>query len=84
MTRDETLFRYFDLDDAGRWAFDREDGVHCEGYALDVEPHRVLFGHGGPLAPEEAEWIDFARIRLARLSYWSEARRAWADFPQGP
>ena len=76
----ETLYRFFDLDDALRCSFDRKDGVHVEGYALDVEEHRVLFGYGGPLAPEEPEWIDFESIRIAPLHYWSKRESRWVEF----
>lgn len=80
MTPAETLYRFFELDDARRWSFDRKDGVHVEGYAIEVEEHRVLFGHGGPLAPEELEWIDFESISVVALHYWSERGRRWLDF----
>jgi hypothetical protein len=59
---------------------DRKDGVHCEGYALEVEDDRVPFGYGGPLAPDESEWISFDAIGLDQLSYWNGQTRCWVDF----
>ena len=77
---DEKLYGFFELDDAQRWSFDRKDGVHVEGYALEVEEQRVLFGYGGPLAAEEPEWIAFDSISLSGLHYWSERERRWVEF----
>jgi hypothetical protein len=66
-------------DMGGRSAFDLKDGRHCEGYILAVEEDHLLFGHGGPLAPDEAERIPLADVDLARLSYWDEGKRRWMD-----
>ena len=76
----ETLRRFFDLDAAERWSFGRKDGAHCEGYAIEVEDDRVLFGYGGPLAPDELEWIPFDAIRIDGLSYWDRQKQRWVDF----
>lgn len=76
----EKLRAFFDLDAAGRWAFDRRDGVHCEGYAIAVEPARVLFGYGGPGSPADEEWIPFEVIAPDGLAYWDEKARRWVAF----
>ena len=77
---DSLLRRFFELHDAERWSVDRRDGTHLEGYALEVEAERVLFGLGGPLASDDSIWIDFTDVRAEGLSYWSRREQRWVDF----
>jgi hypothetical protein len=77
---EDAIRRFFANEDAVRFSFDTVDGRHCEGYPLDDDPHRFLFGSGGPMAPEEPEWIPYLSIRLDRLDYWSESAKHWLHF----
>jgi hypothetical protein len=76
----QVLRRFFELEDAFRVAFDDVDGRHFEGYPLDVESERVLFGLGGPMAPEQPEWFLYESIRVDSLYYWSESAKRWLHF----
>ena len=60
-----------------RSAFDLKSGRHCEGYVLSVEEHHLVFGSGGPLAPDEPEWIPLEDVDLSSLSHWDEEKRCW-------
>jgi hypothetical protein len=62
-----------------RSALTLKDGRQCEGYILDVEGGYLLFGHGGPDAPNEPERIPVEAVDLGSLSYWDEARCCWMD-----
>lgn len=75
-----TLRQFFDLDTAKKWSFDTNEGVHCEGFAIEVEVHRVLFAFAGPMAPDEPEWISFDRLGIEKLSYWDDQKQRWLDF----
>jgi hypothetical protein len=66
-------------DMGGRSAFDLKDGRHCEGYVLSVEEDHVVFGSGGPLAPDEPECIRLEDVDLSSLSYWDEEKRCRMD-----
>lgn len=66
-------------DMGGRSAFDLKSGRHCEGYILAVEEDHLLFGHGGPLAPDEPERIPLGDVDLGSLSFFDEERQCWMD-----
>jgi hypothetical protein len=71
------------LDEFGRLgtrvAFDLKTGVHYEGYIIEVEDGQMLFGEGGPFAPEEPYLLPADAVDLGTLSYLDEARHTYMD-----
>ena len=62
-----------------RCAFDLKTGLHYEGYVLEVEGANIVFGCGGPMAPEEPLLIPADAVDLGSLSFWDESRRCYMD-----
>lgn len=67
-----------ELADRGvRHSLDLVDGTHLEGYVLEVDPHVLTFGAGGPLAGPEDIKVPLACVDLTSLAYYDEERHAW-------
>ncbi len=63
----------------GRCTFDLKNGWHYEGYVFEVKDDHLVFGGGGPLAPEEDLLIPIDAIDLSTLSYFDETQRCYID-----
>ena len=63
----------------GRVAFDLKNGEHHEGYILEIETDYLMFGEGGPLAPEEEIEIQLIALDLKTLAYFDERQRCYMD-----
>ncbi|MBI4237606.1 MAG: hypothetical protein HY696_04200 [Deltaproteobacteria bacterium] len=77
MTMHHCLTRLVELDGISRIAFRACNGVHHEGYPLDADGTCLVWGEGGPLAPEEPLRIPYAAIDLDSFSGWDTTERRW-------
>lgn len=62
-----------------RSSLDLKNGWHYEGYVLEVREEYLLFGVGGPEAPDEPVRIPVEEVDFNTLSYWDEERRCYMD-----
>jgi hypothetical protein len=62
-----------------RVAFDLQNGEHYEGYICEIEKEYLMFGAGGPLAPDREIEIRLVDIDLHTLAYFDEQRRCYLD-----
>jgi hypothetical protein len=62
-----------------RVAFDLKNGAHYEGYLFEIEPQYLIFGAGGPLAPDEDIEIRLVDIDLTTLAYFDDRSRCYMD-----
>jgi hypothetical protein len=62
-----------------RVAFDLNNGEHYEGYICEIETEYLIFGAGGPLAPDRDIQIWLIEIDLTTLAYFDERSRCYMD-----
>lgn len=60
-----------------RHTLDLKTGEHFEGYVLEVFEDHLLFGMGGPLAPDEPVKIFLEQIDLESLWYWDTDQKKY-------
>ena len=76
-TTKQLLEEFWDMGD--RYALDLKDGSHLEGYILEITDEYVLFGLGGPWAPDEPIRVSLEEVNLGTLSYWDEKHHCYMD-----
>lgn len=50
----------------------------CGG--IELHPNHILWGEGGPLAPDVDQLIPLENIRLDQLSYYCNRLKTYVDF----
>lgn len=63
-----------------RFALGLRDGREIEGYILECHEEGLDFGHGGPLAPEEDEWIPYSQIKQDSRFYYCRDQKKYRQW----
>ena len=66
-----------------RFAIRLQDGTELEGYILECLEDGFLFGQGGPLAPEEDDWILYSELDTESLFYYCDKSKRYLQWHCG-
>lgn len=75
----QVMEAFYDLAE-GRCSIKLKNGQGMEGHFLELHPNHILWGEGGPLAPDVDQLIPLENIRLDQLSYYCNRLKTYVDF----
>jgi hypothetical protein len=76
------LYRFAQM--GWRHSLQLKSGTQLEGCIIEVEPERLIFCPGGPLAPSGDLQVPLVEVNLDSLTYHDPQKRTWVAFKPNP